>query len=168
MPDDVFRWVIAIGVGLSLIAFITQAVMAARMLRITQAMQEKLTPIIDATGPLVKTIRYFADENFPKISQMTTETTEIVKSVHAQVDRLNEVVKDASDRARAQIARIDGAVDLTVDQVQNASLSVKDAVLRPVRQVDGIMQGIRAAVAVMAQGRRESVDHATQDEEMFI
>jgi len=34
--------------------------------------------------------------------------------------------------------------------------------------VDGIMQGIRAAVAVMAQGRRESVDHATQDEEMFI
>ena len=168
MPDDFFRWVIAIGVSLSLAAFITQTVMAAKMLRITRAMQEKMTPIIDATGPLVETARKFADENLPKFSQMTTDATEVVKSLHTQVDRLGEVVKEVSDRTRAQIARIDGAVDLTVDQVQHASESVKHAVLRPVRQVDGIMQGIRAAVAVMAQGRRESVDHATQDEEMFI
>jgi methyl-accepting chemotaxis protein len=168
MPDDYFRWVIAIGVFLSLLVFGVQTVMVWGMYRATKAMQEKLTPIIDATGPLVKTVRYFADENFPKFSQMTTDATEVVKSLHSQVDRLSEVVKDVTDRARAQVARIDGAVDLTVDQVQNASASVKDAVLRPVRQVDGIMQGIRAAVSVMAQGRRESVDHATQDEEMFI
>ena len=99
---------------------------------------------------------------------MTTEATEVVKSLHAQVDRISEVVKDVNDRARAQVARIDGAVDMTVDQVQRPARSVKQAVLRPVRQVDGIMHGIRAAVSVMAQGRRESVDHATQDEEMFI
>jgi|SRR5579871_183172 len=168
MPDDFFRWVITIGVFLSLGAFIAQTAMVWGMYKATRTMQEKLTPIIDATGPLVKTIRIFADENLPKFSQMTTEATEVVKSMHVQVDRLSEVVKDATDRARAQVARIDGAVDLTVDQVTNASLSVKQAVLRPVRQVDGIMQGIRAAVSVMAQGRRESVDHATQDEEMFI
>ena len=168
MPDDVFRWVVAIGVFLSLVVFVVQTFLVMAMFRVTKAMQDKLLPIIDATGPLVKTVRYFADENFPKFSQMTTDATEVVKSLHVQVDRLSEVVKDVTDRARAQVARIDGAVDLTVDQVQNASASVKDAVLRPVRQVDGIMQGIRAAVSVMAQGRRESVDHATQDEEMFI
>lgn len=168
MPDDVFRLVIAAGVFLSLVAFALQTFMVWGMLKVTKSMEEKLKPIIDSTGPLVKTVRYFADENFPKFSQMTTDAAETVKTLHAQVDRLSEVVKDVSDRARAQVARIDGAVDLTVDQVQNASASVKDAVLRPVRQVDGIMQGIRAAVAVMAQGRRESVDHATQDEEMFI
>lgn len=168
MPDDVFRWVIAIAIFLSLVTFVVQTALVLAMFRVTKAMQEKLLPIIDATGPLVKTIRYFADENLPKFSQMTTDASEMVKSLHAQVDRLGEVVKDVSDRARAQVARIDGAVDLTVDQVQHATASVKDAVLRPVRQVDGIMQGIRAAVGVMAQGRRESVDHATQDEEMFI
>jgi len=77
-------------------------------------------------------------------------------------------VKDASDRARAQVARIDGAVDQTVEQVQHASETVRHAMLKPVKQVDGIMHGIRAAISVVAQGRRESVDHATQDEEMFI
>jgi hypothetical protein len=168
MPDDVFRWVIAIGILLSLVTFVVQTALVLAMFRVTKAMQEKLLPIIDATAPLVKTIRYFADENLPKFTQMSTDAGEVVKSLHAQVDRLGEVVKDVSDRARAQVARIDGAVDVTVDQVQHATASVKDAVLRPVRQVDGIMQGIRAAVGVMAQGRRESVDQATQDEEMFI
>jgi hypothetical protein len=168
MPDDVFRWVVTIGIFLALAAFIVQTVLVLAMFRVTKTMQEKLVPIIDATGPLVNTLRRFADENLPKFSQMTTDATDVVKSLHAQVDRLGEVVKEASDRARAQIARIDGALDLTVDHVHQASESVKHAVLRPVKQVDGIMQGIRAAVAVMAQGRRESVDHATQDEEMFI
>ena len=55
-----------------------------------------------------------------------------------------------------------------VEQVQQASDVVKQAILGPVKQVDGIMHGIRAAISVVAHSRRESVDHATQDEEMFI
>jgi methyl-accepting chemotaxis protein len=168
MPDDVFRWVISIGVFLALVAFVVQTCVVLAMFRVTKAMQEKLMPVVDATGPLITTVRRFAEENGPKLSQMTTEATEVVKSLHVQVERMSEVVKDVSDRARAQVARIDGAVDLTVDQVQQASETVKQAILGPVRQVDGIMHGIRAAISVVAQGRRESVDHATQDEEMFI
>jgi methyl-accepting chemotaxis protein len=168
MPDDVFRWVIAIGVFLALVAFVVQTCVVLAMFRVAKAMQDKLMPVVDATGPLVTTVRRFAEENGPKLSQMTTEATEVLKSLHVQVERMSEVVKDVSDRARAQVARIDGAVDLTVDQVQQASETVKQAILAPVRQVDGIMHGIRAAISVVAQGRRESVDHATQDEEMFI
>ncbi len=168
MPDDVFRWVIAIGVFLALVAFVVQTWVVLAMFRVAKAMQDKLMPVVDATGPLITTVRHFAEENGPKLSQMTTEATEVMQSLHVQVERISEVVKDVSDRARAQVARIDGAVDLTVDQVQQASETVKQALLTPVRQMDGIMHGIRAAISVVAQGRRESVDHATQDEEMFI
>jgi methyl-accepting chemotaxis protein len=108
------------------------------------------------------------DDNGPKLSQIATEATEMTKALHQQVDRLGEVVKDVSDRARAQVARLDGAVDQTVEQVQHASEAMRQAVLKPVKQVDGIMHGIRAGLSVLTQGRRESVDHATQDEEMFI
>jgi methyl-accepting chemotaxis protein len=168
MPDDVFRWVIAVGVFLALVAFVVQTLVVLAMFRVAKTLQDKLMPVVDATGPLVTTVRHFAEENGPKLSQMTTEASELVKSLHVQVERMSEVVKDVSDRARAQVARIDGAVDLTVDQVQQASETVKQAILAPVRQVDGIMHGIRAAISVVAQGRRESVDQATQDEEMFI
>ena len=168
MSEDVFRWVIAIGVFLALIAFIVQAAVVFAMYRVSKTMQEKLMPVVDAATPIIGTVRRFLDENSPKVTQMVTEANQMVKSLHQQVDRLGEVVKDVSDRARAQVARIDGAVDVTVEQVQHAGDAVKQTILKPVKQVDGIMHAIRAALSVISQGRRESVDHATQDEEMFI
>ena len=168
MSDDVFRWVIAIGVFLAVIAFIVQAAMIFAMYRVTKVTQEKLLPVVDAATPIIATVRRFVDENTPKFSQMVTDVSESVKSLHEQVNRLGDVVKEISDRARVQVARIDGAVDQTVETVQHAGDAVKGALLKPVKQVDGIMHGVRAALSVFAHGRRESVDHATQDEEMFI
>jgi methyl-accepting chemotaxis protein len=168
MSEDVFRWVITVGVFLAVVAFIVQTVVVYAMFRVTKATQDKLVPVVEAVTPIVGTLRRFVDENSPRFAQMTADMSEVVKSLHEQVNRLGEVVKDVSDRARAQVARIDGAVDQTVEQVQMASDVVKQAILGPVKQVDGIMHGIRAALSVVAHSRRESVDHATQDEEMFI
>ncbi|HXJ44851.1 MAG TPA: hypothetical protein VNH18_36525 [Bryobacteraceae bacterium] len=168
MGDDVFRWVIAIGVFLAVVAFVVQTIVILAMYRVTKATQDKLMPVVEALTPILGTVRRFVDENTPKFSQLTTDMTAVVKSLYEQVNRLGEVVKEVSDRARAQVARIDGAVDETVEHVQQASDMVKQAILGPVKQVDGIMHGIRAAISVVAHSRRESVDHATQDEEMFI
>jgi len=168
MSDDVFRWVIAIGVFLAVIAFVLQAALIFAMYRVTKLTQEKVLPVVEAVVPIIATVRRFLDENAPKFSQMSTDLAQVVKSLHQQVDRLGEVVKDVSERARVQVARIDGAVDKTVDQVQEAGDAVKHVLLKPVKQMDGIMHAIRAALAVVAHSRRESVDHATQDEEMFI
>jgi hypothetical protein len=53
--------------------------------------------------------------------------------------------------------------------MENASGTVKSAVLRPVREVSGIDAGISAMVATLVRGRhKSSVDSATQDEEMFV
>ena len=35
-------------------------------------------------------------------------------------------------------------------------------------EVNGVVSGLRAAFSTLARGNRASVDHATQDEEMFI
>ncbi len=168
MSEDVFRWVITAGVFLAVVAFVVQTVVILAMYRVTKATQDKIMPIVEAVTPIAGTVRRFADENAPKFSQMTTDMAAVLRSLQEQVNRLGEVVKEISDRARAQVARIDGAVDQTVEQVQQASDVVKQAILGPVKQVDGIMHGIRAAISVVAHSRRESVDHATQDEEMFI
>jgi hypothetical protein len=78
------------------------------------------------------------------------------------------VGRDVADRAKAQVARVDAAVDDTVDQVQNAGTNLKAAARKPIREAEGVIAGVRAAVTTIAQGRRTSVDHITQDEEMFI
>jgi hypothetical protein len=47
--------------------------------------------------------------------------------------------------------------------------AMKHAVLRPVREVNGLAAGISAAVSTLVHhSRKPSVDQATQDEEMFI
>jgi hypothetical protein len=168
MSEDVFRWVITIGVFLAAVAFFVQAALVFGMYKITKVAQEKMMPVVDAATPIIGTVRRLLDENSPKISAIVTDAEAVVKSAREQMTRISEVVKEMSDRARAQIARIDGAVDQTVEQVQHASTAMKSAVLRPVKQVDGIMHAMRAALSVLAHSRRESVDHATQDEEMFI
>ena len=72
-------------------------------------------------------------------------------------------------RTHARLEQIDHAVEATVKQIENVSGTVKSAVLRPVREVDGIAAGISAKVSTLGRGRRKSsVDSATQDEEMFI
>jgi len=168
MSEDAFRWIVVIGVLLAAMAFILQAAFVYGMYRVAKASEEKLTPLLEAAAPILGTVRRFVDENGPKLSAAIENASETVKTVREQVDRLGEVVKEVGDRARAQIARIDGAVDQTVEQLGNASHTMKSAITRPAREVNGLVNGLRAALSVYAHGRRESVDHATQDEEMFI
>src|SRR5437764_13825409 len=99
MSDDVFRWVITIGVFLAVIASIAQAAMVFAMYRVTKATQEKLLPVVNAAMPIIVTVRRFVDENTPKFSQMATDVSQSVKSLHEQVNRLGDVVKQFTDRA---------------------------------------------------------------------
>jgi hypothetical protein len=52
--------------------------------------------------------------------------------------------------------------------VQHVGNNIKSAAMKPVREASGVIAGVKAAVSTYAQGRRASVDHVTQDEEMFI
>lgn len=168
MSEDVFRWIIVLGVMLAAAAVVVQAVLVFAMYRVTKTTQNEIVTVANAASPVLESAGRLIEESTPKLSQIINDSSEMVKTLREQVNRLGEVVKDASDRARAQVARIDGVVDQTVEQVQAASGVVRGAIVLPVKQMDGIMHGLRAALAVLAQGRRESVDHATQDEEMFI
>jgi len=85
------------------------------------------------------------------------------------VDRLGNVLTEATGRARTRLEQIDETVQSTVEQVEQVGESVKRAVSRPVREVNGIAAGISAAMSTLVKGpRKSSVDAATQDEEMFI
>ena len=64
--------------------------------------------------------------------------------------------------------RFDVMVSDTVERVQETTAAVQNTILKPVREVNGLVSGVRAALTALARGNRASVDHATQDEEMFI
>lgn len=168
MSDEMFRWVVAGGVILAAISAVVQAFVVMGLAAGIKKMQARLQTTIDRAEPILDSSRRILEDTAPKIAVISTDVVDVVKMAREQTERLGDLIKDFSERAKVQVARIDGTVDHTIDQVQSATDVVKDAVLRPVREVDGFLSGLRTAVSVYARGRRESVDHATQDEEMFI
>jgi F0F1-type ATP synthase membrane subunit b/b' len=170
MPDDVFRWVIAGAVILACLAFLVQAVVVMLLYRVARNTQSKIMPLVDRADPILVTTRQILEENKPRIAEVSVEAVEIAKTARRQADRIGDLLEESSERAKARLAQIDRTVDETVEQVEQVGDAVKTAVLKPVKEVNGLMAGMKAAISTYAAGasRRPSVDHATQDEEMFI
>jgi len=176
MPDDVFRWVIAVAVVLACLASVWQAILIAAMYRAGKEVQRagkdaqsRIGPMLERFDAILTTTGKMLDENRPRIADITAETLAVAKATRQQAERISELLNDANERAKARIAQIDRTVDQTVAQVEQASDAVKGVIMRPVREANGIIAGIKAAATTFAQGgRRPSPEHATQDEEMFI
>jgi hypothetical protein len=59
-------------------------------------------------------------------------------------------------------------LDDTMGRAQETVSIVQRTVLRPIREIHGVLSGIRTSIAHLGRSGRPTVDHATSDEEMFI
>ncbi|HTS65671.1 MAG TPA: hypothetical protein VMH28_26795 [Candidatus Acidoferrales bacterium] len=163
---------------------------AAPVMDAVAATIDRLGPMLDKAGPALERIGPMADkfgvlaeratamtasatrildDTRPKVTQISNETARLVRAGREQVEHIGGVLHDATDRARTRLEKIDNAVENTVEQVEQVSGAMKRAMLRPVKEVNGLAAGISAAVSTLVRGQRKSsVDSATQDEEMFI
>jgi methyl-accepting chemotaxis protein len=196
MPEDAFHIVVAIGVGLAAIAFVVQAVAMMGVWAAVRKIQRKLEPLVDnaqpavvhlgqaaakvsalaekaapaldRAGEILQSAHAVIEENRPRIAEIATEAAGIAKTGREQAERLGDLLGETAERARTRLEQIDRSVDNTVEQVEHVGEAMKRAAMRPVREANGIAAGISAAVATLVYGKKYSVDHATQDEEMFI
>ncbi len=175
MSEETFRWVITGAVGIATLCIIVMAAVAFVLYRVIAKVQAKVDSVITRVEPIIDTVKRVADENAPKFSDIASRGKEIAANAkdvsdvaRDQAHRFAEVGRDIADRTKAQVARVDAAMDETVDQVHHAGDNVKAAVMKPVREANGVLAGIKAAVSTYTNGRRPTVDHITQDEEMFI
>jgi ABC-type transporter Mla subunit MlaD len=197
VTEDTFRIVVVAAVALASIAFVVAAVAMFILCGVARSIQQKVGalaeraepaigklgpmidqvvlaagkvgPVADRAGLVLATTNRIMEDARPRISELSDEAVEIVRSGRQQVERIGDLLHDAGDRAHARLEQIDRAVDSTVEQVGQVGDAMKRAVLRPVREVNGLAAGISAAVATLVHhSRKPSVDQATQDEEMFI
>jgi methyl-accepting chemotaxis protein len=175
MPEDTFRWAITGGVAIATLCILAMAVVAILLYRIVSKVQARVDDITTRVEPIIDTVRKLAEENASKISAVASNVAEISANAKDisnvakdQAHRFAEVGRDIADRTKAQIARVDGVMDDTVAQMHQAGDSVKAAVKKPVREATAVLAGVRAAVITLVDGRRPTIDHLTQDEEMFI
>jgi len=175
MSEETFRWAVTGGVAIATLCIVVMAVVAMLLYRVIAKVQAKVNDVTESLEPLLDTVKRIARDNEPKVSSIAASVVEISNnakdiSVIAkdQAHRYAELGRDIADRAKAQVARVDAVVDETVDQVHNAGDNLKAAVKRPVREAGAVIAGVKAAVTTLKDGRRPTIDHIVQDEEMFI
>jgi len=168
MSDETFRWVIAGGVILAALSFIWMAIASVVVLFWLRAVKRDVDPLIAGLKPAIESARETLADLKPKLRKLSANVVEVSNLLVEEAHRYSEMSKDFAERASAQIARLDVAVDDTVERVQEAGGAVRSAVLRPVREIDGLFYGVRTAISTFARGKKAAVNSATQDEELFI
>lgn len=102
------------------------------------------------------------------INQIGAASAQIVETTKGQVNKIDELLNDVTTRAKVQVERAEMVLDDTMGRTQETVSILQRSVLRPVREINGILSGLRAGVSYLGRGTRPTVDHATSDEEMFI
>jgi hypothetical protein len=102
----------------------------------------------------------------PKLRVITENLTVISNTVRAKSEKVGGLVGDVTDRAQVQAVRVDGMVKGTLDHLTSAIQAIEHGVAVPVRQVNGILNGLRAGVDVMR--KKDVSNHQEPEDDLFV
>ncbi|HEX4167088.1 MAG TPA: hypothetical protein VHZ55_16610 [Bryobacteraceae bacterium] len=159
---------LTIFVAVAAIALLIQAIALVGMFLVARDVKAKvfeLWPQISEIVGIAKKTAAGAEKHVDKIGVTSAGILELTKQ---QVLKVDELLNDASTRAKVQMERAEMVLDDTMTRVQSTVSVVQRGVIRPIREVHGLVSGVRTAVQYFGRASRSTVDHATSDEEMFI
>ncbi|MBY0507536.1 MAG: hypothetical protein K2X03_26720 [Bryobacteraceae bacterium] len=171
MENNTLIWVMAGFVVLAGLSMFLQMVAMFGLYRQVKAMQEKVLPLIPRAETLLEQARAAVETSHAEIKQISAKTHLILDSTKTQLARVEDVVTDASSRAKVQLEKAEFVLDDTMSRVHETVAVLQGGVLRPLKEINGLVTGVRAGFGTFFAGsaqKRPSVAHATQDEEMFI
>jgi len=131
-------------------------------------LETMVTQVTHDIQPVLISARDILVEGREKVKIVSANVIEITGMVKDQVTRLDALVTEGSERARVQMVRIDQLVADTVIRVEDTTEAVQRNVLGPIREITALLMGLRTGLDVLFRRNKTSVDHATQDEELFI
>jgi len=159
---------LTIFVGLAALAMLIQAGTLLGLFIVARKIQEKVSTLTGPITGIIDTSKRTLQTVEGHIDRIGSSSTAILDTTKQQLAKVDSLITDASTRAKVQMERAEMVLDDTMGRVQHTVSFVQSGVIRPVREVQGIVTGIRTALTHLGRGGRPTVDHATADEEMFI
>jgi hypothetical protein len=159
---------ITIFVACAAIALVIQACMLVGLFVVARRLLERVTPLLPEIKEILGISRRTVARAEAHVEKIGAASTAILESTKGQLSKIDALLTDATQRAKIQMDRAELVLDDTMNRVQETVTFIQSGVVRPVREVYGILAGIRTTLAYLGRSRRPTVDHATSDEEMFI
>jgi ElaB/YqjD/DUF883 family membrane-anchored ribosome-binding protein len=168
MDQTTLLYVMTAFVIIAAVALSIQAGMLVAVNKKTKDLQDKITPLVPQVESLVETTKATVELSRKQIAEITSRANDVLDSTKNQLAMVEEVVSDATARARVQMDRVELVLDDTLSRAHETVALLHSGIMRPLREINGVTAGIRAALAFLSRGDRPSVAQATSDEEMFI
>ncbi|MFZ0592728.1 MAG: hypothetical protein WAM39_19875 [Bryobacteraceae bacterium] len=166
--DSSLLIVLTVFVAICCLAMVAQAIAMFGIFRAARQIQEKLNGLLPEAAKVLNAAQTTINQTSKFVTETNARTVEILDITKAQLNKLDGVFTDAANRAKVQMERAELVLDDAMSRTQQTVVVLQKGVIGPIREVYGVLTGIRAAIAAFARGNRPTVDHATADEEMFI
>jgi len=166
--QTIFLALIAVFVAISAAAMIFQAAMLYGVYKASRELRDRIVPLTVKVDALVESSRSAVDEARIQMVEITTRTNQILDVARQQMETVEELLDDASLRTRRQLQNAEAVVEDALARTQETVALVHKGILSPIRGINGVAAGVRAALQFLLRGTRPSPDQVTVDEEMFI
>ena len=168
MDTNTLLIVLIVFVAVAAIALLMQLATLFGMLLVARKVQAQVAQVWPEIQSIIGSTKRIVSDSEKHIHKIGETSTQILDVTKQQVTRIDELLNDASMRAKVQLERAEMVLDDTMGRAQETVSIVQRSVLRPVRELHGVLSGIRTTITHLGRGGRPTVDHATADEEMFI
>jgi len=168
MTPDALLYVMTGAVIVSAAALIFQAALLLGVYKQSKAIRSQVTIIAGHTESFLQSALLSLEQSRKQISAVAAKSSQVLDLAHKQLVRVDEVLGEATGRARIQMERVDLVLDDTVARMHEALALLTNGVIRPIREVTAVAAGVEAGLRYLFRSQRRTVERATSDEEMFI
>lgn len=92
----------------------------------------------------------------PTISDANEMLREANMTVRETLREANSTVREANRKTQAQVSRVDGMVSSVLDATASAARSIQNGITMPVREVSGLVEGLKAGLMTFVNGGRRN------------
>ena len=165
---DTFQIIVAVGVIVAALALVLQLACLAGMFLAVNKLKTQVMQVWPEVMAIITTTKRITADVEVQVKRIGETSNTILATTRQQVAKIDELLNDATTRAKVQMERAEMVLDDSLSRAQQTVSIIQRTVLRPVREIHGVLSGIRTTFAYISRSGRPTVDHATADEEMFI
>ena len=168
--DKSSQTLLIVFIAVAAVSILMQAGFSAATFFAARKAQKKIMSLADDVRlhalPAIMSSRELIQDVTPKLKQITENLTATTATLRSKADQVGGLVGNVTERAQVQASRVDGMVKVTLDQLTNAVHAIENGVAVPVRQVNGILNGLRAGMDVMR--KKSPTNHLDSEDDLFV
>ena len=118
-----------------------------------KSISENVDDLRASAMPLIDHTRGFVERITPKVEETAQNVAEMSQTLKDHTAKVSASATEIAQRVNAQSSRVDAMVSGALDAIDRTAGFVVDTVNKPVRQLSGILAGVKAVVETLGASR---------------